>query len=341
MNWRFWEKTENRDYTSVLIDAFLQRAASSTTVLNQIPSYQQGAIEAAVGWWSRGFAAIRLIPGLQIGADMLAEIGRGLCSRGESIWYIDRSGRRLRYRVVSTYEVRTHGNMEYYQVTMSLPDRLETLSFVSPKDVLHFRYSIDPIAPWRGIGPLQLASQSVDVLSKGERHFAKELSSAVGNLLPQPSAPGSEDVKGLKESLRDLDGRTAIVQTQKASWGQQGGQNDADWRLTRLGAKPERASVILRGFVENSIYAACGIPPGLFSAASESSVRDSWRLFLLATIGPFSKMLAEEISEKLVPVKIDMAELRSADVATMARAVHSLVQAGYSKEEAMAHVQAG
>ena len=261
MNWKFWEKTEERDYTSILIDAFLQRAASSSSGLNQLESLASAAVEAASGWWARGFMAARLTPDLAIGPAMLGEIGRGLCRRGESIWYIDMMGPRLTYRVVSSYELRRLGGTEFYQLTYSLPDHLDTLSYVPPGRVLHFRYSIDPVAPWRGIGPLHLASQTVDVMAKAELHFRRELSSTVGNLLPQPSPPGSEDVKGLKESLSNLDGRTALVQTQKASWGQQGGRNDSDWTVTRLGANPTRPAVVLRQQIQDSIYSACGIPP--------------------------------------------------------------------------------
>ena len=335
MNWKFWEKVEHRDFTSVLIEAFLQRAASVTTGLNEVEAFTQGAIEAASGWWARGFMAAVLTPDIGIGAAMLAEIGRGLCRRGESVWYIDYTDSALVYRVVSSYEVRTTGGIEYYQVTYSLPDRLNTENFVPPGRVLHFRYSIDPVAPWRGVGPLTLAGQTVDLLAKEERNLRAEMASTVGNLLPQPNPPGSEDVNKLKESLRGLDGRTALVQTQKASWGQQGGRNDADWRLTHMGAAPTRPTVILREQVQNSVYAACGVPPGMFTGGSESSIRDAWRLFLAGTITPFMRVVVEEIKVKTGrDVQSDLSELRVADVATNARAAQSLVTAGFSLEAA-------
>lgn len=334
MNWKFWQRVEKRDYSQVLVDAFLERARSSATGQNVVESFLQGAIESACGWWARGFMASTIEPGVGIGPAMLAEIGRGLCRRGESVWYLDLSGMRPVYRVVSGYELRMQGGHEFYQVTYSVPDRLETKHFVSPGSVLHFRYAIDPVAPWRGVGPLQLAGRTVDLLARGEEHFRKEFSSAVGNLLPQPSPPGSEDVKALRESLKNLDGRTAIVQTQRGSWGQQGGASDADWRVTRLGAVLDAAAVNLRAEVQDSIFSACGLPPGLLASGSESSVRDSWRLFLAATIGPVTKVVEEEIGEKILPVKMSLTELRAADVATMARATHSLQQAGFERDTA-------
>ena len=336
MKWKFWEpEAEHRDYTSVLIEAFQQRAAGAATGLSEIQAYGQAAIEASSGWWARGFMSAGLNPNPGLGPAMLAEIGRGLIRRGESLWYIDLKPPGRRYRVVSSYEVRTYGGREYYQVTYSLPDRLNTRDYVPPGQVLHFRYAIDPVAPWRGIGPLVLAGQTVDLLARGESQLRAELSKANGVLLPQPSAPGSQDVQGLKESLKNLGGRTALVQTQRSSWGQPGGQNEADWRVTGLGADPASAAVELRQQVEHSVYAACGVPPGLLSGSSESSIRDSWRLFLAGTIRPFSHLVRDELRLKLgVPVEIELFELRAGDIGTTARAVHSLVQAGFSKEEA-------
>lgn len=325
---------ERQSYTDALVEAYLARAASQDVQDdNLLTVYAQAAIETAVGFWARGFMSLHLQPAVElISTEMMGLIGRGLCRQGESVWYFD--GRE--YHQVSNYEVRQQGGIKYYQVTYSDPDRLVTKDFVSPGQVLHVRYSVDPVQPWRGIGPLMRCSETVSLLARTEHHFRQEMSSTIGNILPQPSPPGSEDATRFAASLKGLSGRTAIVQSQRTSWGQPGGRTDSDWRVTRLGADPKQAAVILRQQVETSVLEACGIPPGLLATGSESSVRDSWRLFVTGTIFPYALMLAEEVSHVTgMMVKATAEELRATDVATMARAFQSLVASGVKPMKAL------
>ena len=330
-----WLSPESRSYTEAVLEAYINRAASASTGDNVLASFAQAAIESAVGYWARGFSGARIIPDFNIGPEMLGEIGRALCLRGESLWLVTPGPNAWGYDLVTGYELRNYGGIQYYQVTVSRPDKLHTYDFVDPTSVIHVRYSLDPVAPWRGVGPLARAAKTVELLSGTESHLTKEMRSAVGNLLPQPNPPGSHDVQELRNSLRNLDGRTALVQTQRSSWGQQGSPGQ-DWKLARLGADPKPPSVELRRNLEDSIFSACGVPRGLFSSASESSIRDSWRLFLASTIAPMLSILTHQL--KFVfghEVKFDIAELKSTDLATLSRATHSLTQAGMGLNQAL------
>ena len=107
-----------------------------------------------------------------------------------------------------------------------------------------------------------------------------------------------------------------------------------DYKPERFGFAPPETVVEARRDVERSILAACGVPPVLANhAAPGTSMREAWRQLTVGTVEPLAALIADQLSEAL-GVDVALTMPRSADVATLARAVQSLTGAGMSVEDA-------
>ena len=95
-----------------------------------------------------------------------------------------------------------------------------------------------------------------------------------------------------------------------------------------MGASPPAELGKLRDSVKDDIFSAFGIPSSIHGTGG--SARESYRQFLSSTIQPLAKLVVEELSEKLDTPTLTFAfrELRSADIASRARAFKQLVEAG-------------
>ena len=139
----------------------------------------------------------------------------------------------------------------------------------------------------------------------------------------------------LKADIKAGKGKLLLVDTTVGGFGEGASQTPRkDWESTRLGANPPPSLATLRGDVKNDVLAAYGIPSALHGSAA--SARESYRQMLQSTIVPLSKVIAEELRDKLdVPgLDFDFRELRAADIASRARAYGILINAGMTSEEA-------
>ena len=82
---------------------------------------------------------------------------------------------------------------------------------------------------------------------------------------------------------------------------------------------------------------ACGVPAALFEARGDgTSIRESWRRFVMGSVEPLLKMVAREFSIKLeTGVSFDLQGLWAHDLAGRAAAFSKLVQGGVSVQEAL------
>lgn len=319
---RDWLNVEDRNFTDVLVDAYTARAAD-VGQSDSLASYAQGVVETCSGYMSRGFAAATYTP--DIPRWMLSEIGRRLVLRGESIWHITGAGDSLQFRVVSGYEF--HRN--YYRLTFADPDRLETIS-ASVDSVLHFRWSIDPTQPWRGIGPIHRSYKTMGLITDMERHLNDEARSVVGNILPSPLPGQDSSMIALMDSLRSLRGRTVVVQSSRVPWGAGNtGASGREWQTSRLGADIDAAMVTLRRDLQETFLSTCGVPLELVYSGEGSAKREAWRIFLASTVSPLCALVAEELERVFrTPVEFELNELKATDIATRARAFQSLTGGG-------------
>ena len=334
MRWPF--KIENRESaTDAIVTALIAQAGGSSAP----PSAGDlAAVEAAAGLWSRAFASATVNPSTSaLTPGILAAIGRGLAVHGDILFAIDvQEG--LMLTQASTWEVRggTRPETWTYIAEFPVPGAVRKRTLRADA-VVHLRYATRPSAPWEGVSPLGMASETQALAGWLEKRLAEEASTATAYMLALPEAKSS--VESLKADLKKGGGRLHIVDTTASAWGD--GKESAprrDWESSRLGASPPEALGKLRADVKDDIFGAYGIPSSIHGTGG--SARESYRQFLASTILPLAKMVLEELALKLdIPnLALDFSELRAADIATRARAraYKQLVDAGMEKAEAQA-----
>ena len=219
-----------------------------------------------------------------------------------------------------------------YQLELPLPSGKVAKRTLQAESVLHVRYATRPSAPWAGISPLGMASETQALATWIERRLAEEASTATSYVLPLPEAA---DVDALKADIKSGRGRLHIVDTTSTGWGDgTAAAPQRDWKSNRLGADPPDSLGKLRSDVKADIFGAYGIPSSIHGTGG--SARESYRQFLSSTIQPLAKLVVEELADKLdtPTLALDFTELRAADIASRARAFKQLVDAGMDPAKA-------
>ena len=332
--WPF-TKFENRESaTDAIVTALISQAGGSSIP----PSVEAlGAVEAAAGLWSRAFASATVEPQtpatIALTPSVLAAIGRGLAVRGEAVFVLDVNGA-VEVTQVAAWKVSggTRPETWRYATKLPLPKGGAVKRTLSAESVLHVRYATRPAAPWAGISPLGMASETQALATWIERRLAEEASTVVGFMLPLPEGG---NVEALKADLKKGAGKLHIVDTTAAAWGD--GTTAApqrDWKSNRLGASPPEALGKLRSDVKNDIFGVYGIPSSIHGTGG--SARESYRQFLSSTIQPLAKLVVEELALKLdtPTLALGFTELRAADISGRARAYGVLINAGMPPAEA-------
>ncbi|MCY4509221.1 MAG: phage portal protein [Acidobacteria bacterium] len=328
------------DYTQALIDRLIQAN-------NGYPAAKVGATAAAAiagGTISRAFAAGRVEPSMsRTGLDpsVLARIGSSLLYFGEAVWVISVENGMVRLYEAASWSIEGDGPDEAtwrYYATLNGPTSTRQVS-VPGEAVLHPRVNCTSSEPHRGRSPLALAGVSGEVLANAATQMRDEFSGPTGRLIPAPlDQMGGEDEDGndpldsLVSAISGLKGKAVLAPSMSREWagGGSGGSTFTDWQSRRLGAEPPKAAVDLMEQTHNSVLAAAGIPPQLFSVGSQAqSVREAMRGLLHLSIAPMARILETEATAKMeTEVKIDFQALHAADVQGRARAFQSMVGGG-------------
>ena len=310
--------------------------------------------EACAGIWGRAFASASIsgsrASGI-LGPSTLELIGREFIQTGQScfILEVDDAGQ-LFAGVASSWEVNGRGvdpRAWRYRLDVLGPSGNRTKRSPS-SSVLHFMLNRDPAQPWQGQSPITRSKLSRDLAAALETRLGEELAGVVGNLLSIPRDPGKRvDKDGnavdalaeVKRTIAGLKGKTAIVETTQAGWGE--GRLAApsqDWKPQRLGANPPQTLVDLRDHMTNALANAAGVPPSLLGAQIDGTAqRESWRRFLHGTIAPAGLVVAEELTNKLEQEsRLDFDGLFASDLSGRARAFQSMVVAGMEVSKAAA-----
>ena len=332
--WPFTKFEQRESATDAIVSALISQAGGSGVP----PSVEAlGAVEAAAGLWSRAFASATVEPQtsatMVITPSVLAAIGRGLAVRGEAVFVLDVNGA-VELTQASSWKVSggTRDESWRYTVELPLPSGKVAKRTLPAESVLHCRYATRPGAPWAGISPLGMASETQALATWIERRLAEEASTATSYVLPLPEG-GDKDK--LKDDIKGGRGRLHIVDTTATAWGDgTASAPQRDWKSNRLGADPPESLGKLRSDVKNDIFGAFGIPSSIHGTGG--SARESYRQFLSSTIQPLAKLVVEELAVKLATpaLALDFTELRAADISSRARAYGVLINAGMDAAEA-------
>ena len=223
-----------------------------------------------------------------------------------------------------------------------------------PNDaILNIAIGSTAARPWAGRAPWQNASLSSGMLSGIETQLHGESRSKSGYVLPTPDVgdrsqgpddDGSTDpLTKLREDLAAAGGRTLLAPSMAAGYGSGAGVSPSlsnEYQSRRFGANPPVSLTELRRDVERSILATFGILPSLLDPkASGTALREARRQYHAGTVVALAALVEAALSEALnEDVTLNMRRGKSADSATLARAISSLTSSGMDLETAIISV---
>ena len=337
--WPFTRRTEHRQasYTDGVVAALLARASGTHADVTAT-----AAVEAAAGALSRAFASAEITPDTPatrgITPDVLADIGRALIVPGEIVLILAVAEGRVRLLPVASFDVTGAADSTTWRYRCDLAGPSASTTIARPAEgVIHCQYSIDPARPWVGVGPLERARLSGRLSAELEAALGDEASGTRGYVLPIPSGGQDDSVSDLRRDIGSLGGKTALVETAMAGWGD--GRMAAprgDYEPKRLGANPPVSLATLRTDAAQAVLSACGVPVELVTAGDGTGQREAWRRFLHGCVQPLAACVATELAAKLDTPSLTLGfdKLFASDLAGRARAFQSLVGGGMDVNQA-------
>ena len=150
-----------------------------------------------------------------------------------------------------------------------------------------------------------------------------------------PTQPTKLDT--LLDTITGADG--SLVPTETTAEGWKEGRTAApvqDYTPKRFGPFVDTAMLELRRDVTAAILSSAGVGVELVKATDGSSQRESWRRFIVSTIQPMGRIIAEEATRKLeTDIELSFERLRGSDTQSIARGLRQLTESGMSLADAM------
>ena len=318
---------------AVYTDAIIQQILADARSTSDPSPLTSGPLEIAAGVISRAFASAT-IDGASIPPLQIASIARQLITRGEAVSIYN--GIELTEIGNWTIEGNVSPSTWRYKVDLDSPNGHGTTTVEPYRRVVHARYSYDVPRPWIGVGPLQRAIVSGQLVANIENTLRNEAGGTVGYLLPIPTDGDDATVVKLKADINALKGRTAVVETTAAGWGEgRAAAPRQDYVPQRIGMNPPTTVPQIFAAVQSSILAICGVPIELVQIADGTGQREAWRRCLHGTIEPLARLIESELSRVYGrPVRMTFESLFASDIAGRARAFQSMVTGGMSIQDA-------
>ena len=338
MKWWPWSKPEVRssNYTEQIVSQLLAGASGAND------GSALAALETAARIWGAGLSSATLKPEnnlalRSVSPAVLDAVGRGLCRVGESLHAISVFNGQVLLTPCGSWSVHGGDSPESWSYRCTLNGPSSTREITLPAaSVLHVRYSPSADRPWRGRSPVTLALDTFKAASRLEGAAKEEFSFTQKQLIaPRRGAGDFSPIDNLQPDVI-----TKIVDSFAQHVGAPTIVLPADVVPSRLGPEPPDSFALLRDRFEQSILAACGIPPSLIAAqANGTAMRESFRQILHSLLKPLGAIIGEELREKLHPdAALDFSALKAGDVVGTSRALKSLVAAGLTPESAAAIV---
>lgn len=330
----FRKKPEQRNFTD-LVTANLIRGATGTLPTGETIA----AVAGCVGIYQKCFEVAELSPDLNID---LGSVVVDLCLRGECLRVIrvQDSGdprKRIRLLPVASYDISGSATDWIYKVDIPAPSQIETMQ-VPADGILHFRWQTSGSQPWRGISPLAASRETATLAGCLEQGLANEFRNApVGSIMPIPVDGGKSKTQALEQAIANLSGQVIVAPTTGTGFGE-GSQLRVpkEYEPRRLGANPPDPIRVLRKDVQDSIFAAFGIPQALLGGGADAaSMRESFRLFYHASVLPVAAIIRRELNAKLEQeYAFDFRALSASDITGKSRAFAQLVKSELTAEQA-------
>lgn len=341
VNWKFWQRREERSYTDQRVTAIVSSASADNGV-----EYGATAVdESCRGLWGRAFAQSIVEPENSIAsealtADVLGLVGAELYDRGEFLAEIVVENGRVQLAPACDYEIEGERGRYRYIATFAEPEKQVRRTL--PADaVVHLRLPPSTRRPWAGVSPVVGRSNvTAQLHAQIQTKLKNEATGVSGYVVP---VPGDDHTDDLQADLKKLSGGTVLFPSTAGGLDSEPASHAPrkDWESVRLGIDPPQSLVALNEMTGQEICAAAGVPPSLFNPTADGTAQlNSWRRFVVSTIGPIGRMLAPEIQRKLDSPDFRFAwrRLNSVDHAMRARAVRGYVDAGIPADVALEYV---
>ena len=316
-------ETRSGAYEDALIQAIVSAAAGGAE-----PSGRTATAEIAASMFAKAFASAAVSPEntatAALSPSVLAAIGRALVNPGEAVFVLDVVGGQARALQAATWDIQGGPDPRSWTYDVELPGpSVSVQRSVSAEQVIHVRYAAAPGQPWKGVGPLVLAGDTMAAAANMDGRLRQEASARSGYVLPVPKVDDK-----LQSDLDALKGKTVLVESTAGGWAAgSSGAPRSDWAVQRLGMNPPPALAPLRSAVNASVLAACGIAPSLFEGEGAAS-REAHRQFGVA-IQAVGRVVTAELRAKVDDaLALDFAALATSDLSGRARALGTLVTAG-------------
>ena len=336
------DRQEGGSYSDALV-ALIQSQAGGASALPGATA----ALESCSGFVSRSFASADVTTADSTMAGILdphtlSVIGRALIRQGEFLAVIQMGMESDTPRLATAASWTVVGGADpkgwVYQVSLAGPSA-QTAIVVPAAGVIHVRYTSDPTAMHRGVGPLQSARLAGRLSAEVSTALADELSGPRGSLLPLPHVDGSDPaIDSLKADIRGLSGGLAFVESQQDSFGSGPTTNPSQgWTTQRIGAALPDSSIAAAKMAFAEVCSACGLSVALWDTSPGSASREAFRQAMHSVLIPLGRLVSSELTAKLeTDVQLDWTALGAGDIAGRARAFGSLVTGGMDVAKAAA-----
>ena len=269
---------------------------------------------AALEACSRLYASVLLVgtvvgpPWLQraLSGSWRAQAVRALLRHGESVDVIESSPGGFTLIPSALVDVRGGPRPDswVYQATLEGPSGTVTRPYAAD-DVLHLRWSTERGRPWVGVGPMQSASSTGQLVGGLETRASESASAAVGQIIPVSRADGddpedeaTDPLFQLRADVRNARGRTILPETQMAT-ADPSQRPHGDWKSVRLGGCVPEEMVALRTKAGMSTALACGVPlPLVEELATGIGQFRGWQRFITSCTAVWA-IVADEVELKL------------------------------------------
>ena len=310
-------EVRSTSYTDQIITA-----AESAASIGTVRSSSLSVLESCAGLIARSLAAAYVRPGTgAVSPALLHQVGADLVRRGEAVHVLDITDRgTVRWLPAADWDVTGGPDPESWVYRVRLAGPSMTISrTVSSASACHFRWSAHPLQPWKGVGPIQLASSSSRLAAAIERSLSDELKIPPLRVVDAPFTSSKESAKKFGESVGRPGPSRVLIPTSTGRTADRA----HDWKVNTLQPTPAETIVELRRDVEASVCSSCGVSPILLNpgAAGPAILRARQQLHDL-TVDPLAKIIASELA-RVLEHDVDLA-FRPVDRVSAARALKGL-----------------
>ncbi|WP_419932029.1 hypothetical protein [Candidatus Poriferisodalis sp.] len=264
------------------------------------------AVDSAAAIWSGALAGCKVTGDYAdaVTPRVLAAVGDGLVRRGAYLARIVVDTEGPLFFEAWTWTWQGTQRRPTVRVTESALSQVSVSRVVGFDDVIWLRWRDEPQHPWAGVPPI--VGNAREWAAQGERALGDELGGDIAKLLPTPRAENPDKDAERKrhgetaESLRQSRGRTVLVPSTTAHWGDDNKPPaSSEWQPRRLGPDVPDGNVNATKLGYFTALEMCGIPRGMVDGGAAQTAREALRRFAIVSLAPLADRIALEFRSKL------------------------------------------